>query len=210
MAQKTLIAALFVAALIAPAALADTTPPPVGPNGGPGPFPGKAFSKEDMQKHHAQMCSGFYAHEVGALAELEVRLQLTAKQKALFEKWKTVKLSAAKAHSETCLSMKGPDLPPPDAGKDAKPPVPSPVEGLKHEMQGLQDKLAEIKAELPALEALAASLSDDQKLALEPHHGPRGPMGGPQGPHDGPHGGPDQGGEPGFRHGPQMGSPTDH
>ncbi|MGB8602237.1 MAG: hypothetical protein WCD42_08585 [Rhizomicrobium sp.] len=210
MAQKTVIAAFVAAALIAPAALAQAAPPPAGPNTGPGPFAGKAFSKEDMQKHHAQMCSGFYAHEVGALAELEVRLQLTAKQKPLFEKWKTVKLSAAKAHSETCLSMKGPDLPPPDAGKGAKPPVPSPVEGLKHEMQGLQDKLTEIKAELPALEALAASLSDDQKLALEPHHGPRGPMGGPQGPHDGPHDGGHDGPHGGSEMGPQPPAPTDH
>lgn len=174
MAQKTLIAAFFAAALIAPAALAQAAPPPAGPDGA---GPGKAISKADMEKHHAQMCNGFYAHEVGALAELEVRLQLTATQKPLFEKWKAVKLSAAKSHSDACLSMKGPDMPPPDAAKAAKPPVPSPAEGLKHEMQGLQDKLAEIKAELPALEALTASLSDDQKMALVPPPWPAWPDG---------------------------------
>lgn len=112
MSKNIMLPAVLAAALMAPAALAQAAPLPGGPGQNAGPMGGKAISKEEMQKHHAQMCMGFYAHEVGALAETEARLQLTAKQKPLFDKWKTVKLSSAKAMSDACAAQKGPEMPP--------------------------------------------------------------------------------------------------
>jgi|GEM_PF-4882062 hypothetical protein len=188
------IAAAFF--LSAATALAQGAPPspPGGPAAGPqgAGFAGKKISKEDLAKFHAQQCLDGYAHEVGAFATLEVRLQLTDQQKSSFERWKHVKLKSAKARADACVGMKLPE--PPDAA-DKMPPVPDPAEGLRMEEKHLKDRLADLKTEIPALEALTASLSDQQKRLLAPprHDGPQqgGPQGGP-GPYNGhgPTGGP--------------------
>jgi hypothetical protein len=177
MATKFLLPLIASLCLGASAALAQDAPPPppAGANSSPDlQAPGKAPSKEDMEKMHARMCLDGYAMEAGRLATLEVRLQLTAKQQSAFDRWKAVKLAAAKARAADCSAMKMPD-----PGKAEKPSF---VEGLKAEERHLKDRLADIKAELPASEALAAVLSDEQKCALAPPHhgGPHGPQGGPE------------------------------
>jgi hypothetical protein len=186
----------FVAAamLCAPAALAENAPPP--PAGQAGPMaPGKPMNKDDMAKMHARMCTDGYARAAGELTTVEIRLQLTAKQKPLFERWKAVKLTSAKTHADACAAMKLPDM---DKAKDKAPSL---AEGLKMEEKHLQARLDELKAEQPALAALEAVLTDEQKGALLPHDGPHdgphgdGPMGGhhAEGPHGGPMGGPPDG-----------------
>ena len=141
-------------------------------------------SPGDMAKRHAVMCNDGYAREVGKLAALEVKLDLSDKQKPLFEKWKAVKLAAAKAHAKECSERM---LPEPFKARMKAPDV---VAGLKAEEARLKDRLSEIKVELPALAALVAGLSEEQKAALMPV-GHRHHMGPPERvPHDGPGAGP--------------------
>lgn len=199
MTRKTMLSLTAALLLCAPAALAQGAPPPGGPMGGHGPMgPGKGPDGAEMAKMHAQMCQDGYAQDVGRFATLEVRLQLTDKQKPLFERWKALKLKAAKAHAESCAAMNPPEPPDPSAG--TAPKAPDPVEGLKREEARLKARLADLKAEIPAFEALCASLSDEQKHALTPppgRHGPGGPgMRGPgmRGPGMRDQGGPGKGG----------------
>jgi hypothetical protein len=151
--------------LSAGTALAQMPPAP--------PFEKGLPDKAEMQRHFAEMCHDRLAHVTGDIAFLEVKLALTDPQKPLFERWKKIKLTAAKAG----------DCAPPPEGK------PSLTDPLKHEEKMLRQRLDELKAELPALEALAASLSDGQKEAFARrgphwggnHHGPdrNGPKGPP-------------------------------
>jgi hypothetical protein len=157
--------------LSAGAALAQMPPAPPLEKGPP--------DKAEMQRHFAEMCQDRLAHATGDIAFLEAKLSLTDAQKPLFERWKKIRLNAAKAA----------DCTPPAEGK------PSLVDGLKHEEKTLRQRLDELKAELPALEALAASLSDDQKAAFDrQHHTPHW-----GGDHQGPDG-----------HGPDKHGPNEH
>jgi len=186
MVSRIFVSVIASLALCAPAALAADAPPPPPPPGlsaGPGPDGAGKPAKEDMAKMHAMMRTDGYAREVGKLATLEVRLNLSAKQKPLFEKWKAVKLAAVKARAEKCSENKPSE--PFKVGRKA----PDLVAGLKTEESRLKDRLGEITAELPTLSALVASLSDGQKAALMPmglgphhHMGPpaRAPYGGPE------------------------------
>lgn len=122
--------------------------------------------KPDMAKLATQMCQDRFARGTGEMAALEVKLALTDKQKPLFERWKQAKLAALKA--EPCLP------PPKDAPKGAKD-KPSMVDMLRQEEKFLQMRLSALKAELPALETLFASLNETQKEAFAPPPKGRGP-----------------------------------
>jgi hypothetical protein len=152
---RRLITAAAAMLFVSASALAQTPPPPE--------HPGKA----EMQQHFADMCRDRQARTAGELAILETRLQLSDQQKLLFERWKKVKLGAAK--SSDCM-------PPPDG-------EPTIVDRLKNEEKLLRARLDELKAEQPALEALFASLTPEQKKAFAPPHHPGhdrpGPMRGP-------------------------------
>jgi hypothetical protein len=156
---RILIPFIASLALCASAAMAQDAPPappaPTAGHMGHGPW---HMNKEDMAKHHAQMCSDFYAHAVGGLAYLETRLALTDRQKPLFERWKHVKLSSARAHSDECTTMMPREM-------DT-----SIIDRLKMHEKKLKARLADLQAEMPSLEALVASLSDEQKHVLERTH----------------------------------------
>lgn len=140
-------------------ALAQTPPAPP-----PSSHPAKAM----MQNRFAEMCRDRPARAAGEVAALEVRLQLTEKQRSLFERWKKVKLAAARSANCTPPSNDAPSV----------------LDALKHEEAMLRQRLDELKAEQPALEALFASLSDEQKKAFLPplhHRGRPDPMGLPGG-----------------------------
>ncbi len=138
----------------------------------PAPPPNHPPAKAMMTDRFAEMCRDRPARAAGEVAALETRLQLTEKQRPLFERWKKVKLAGAKS-------------------ADCTPPsndAPSVLDALKHEETMLRQRLDELKAEQPALEALFASLTGEQKKAFVPpahHRGPGrpGPMGQPGG-HD--------------------------
>jgi hypothetical protein len=189
--KKYLVALLACSALAGGGiALADA---PKAPDGPPGMH---HMSKEDMQRHRAEMCSDMYAHAVGRLAFVEAKLSLSSAQEGAFDKWKSVKLSEAKEHSVKCASMPMPDM----AERH------SPLEHMAREEEMLKMRLADLQEERPALTAFYNSLNDTQKreLAMAGHdmrggmmqggmehgrmgHGPmgHGPMdGGPD--HDGP------------------------
>jgi hypothetical protein len=159
-------------ALTAPAAWAEDAPPPPD-------------HMAMMAKHHADMCGNHYARAVGKLAELEVRLNLTANQKAPFERWKDARLKQAKAKSAECADVK-------PLGRDA-----SIMDLREREISHLEKRLASLKAETPALEALVKVLNPEQqtilkraahdgrgKMGMMRHFGGmrgHGPMGGPMG-----------------------------
>ena len=138
----------FIAALAlsAPAALAaDTAAVPM------------PMAKNFKQERHDRFCQEIYPRAVGKLAYLETKLDLTASQKPLYERWMKVKLSSAKAHADQCMAM--------------NPQRRDIMERLDVEQMMLETRLADIKAEKPSLKALVASLNDDQQktLAREAH-----------------------------------------
>ncbi|MGC9954138.1 MAG: Spy/CpxP family protein refolding chaperone [Rhizomicrobium sp.] len=146
-------------ALCASAAMAQDAP-----KAPPAPIAGQMghghwhMNRADMEKFHAQMCTDHYARAVGKLAYLETKLALTDTQKPLFERWKRVSLSSAKALSDECGTMT-----PPAEGASI-------VDRLKLHEKMMKARLADLDAQMPALEALVASLSDEQKRVFD-HHG---------------------------------------
>jgi hypothetical protein len=153
MHSRIILPLLAALALSAPA-LAAGTAAPSHPMHGDGDM---------MRKHHGDMCQDLYPGAVGRLAYLETKLALTAQQKPLFERWKSVRLASVKAHADKCAAM--------------TPPEPGIMQHLKMEQAMLEARLADIRAETPALQALVASLNDDQQKLLEReamkarHHG---------------------------------------
>ena len=137
-------------------ALADGPEPMMAapPDAGGGPPPGMP----GMGERRAAMCGEISARTAGRLAYLEARLDLTAAQKSLFDRWKAVKQTAADRRQDKCETAK-----PMRDAKGEKPMRPSPVDRLTREEDRLKQRLADINAERPALGALYASLSDDQK-----------------------------------------------
>lgn len=141
MKVRFLIPILASAALAGPALAQDAAATP----------PGNAF----MLKHHAEMCNNLYAHAVGKLAALEIELKLTASQKPLYERWRSVKLNHAKDHADKCATMTMPN-------RDM-----SIMDGLKLETAMLEARLADLKAQAPALQALVDSLNPDQQAIFK-------------------------------------------
>jgi hypothetical protein len=155
--MKCRIIVPFIAslALCASAAMAQEAPP--APPAGPMAHGAWHMNKEDMEMHHAQMCSDRYARAVGKLAYLEVKLALTDRQMPLFDRWKAIKLANVKARSAECASLKLPDM-----DKDFD------IAGqLRLEEKMLKTRLADLQAEMPAIEALASTLNDEQKEIVE-------------------------------------------
>jgi len=154
MKSRIVIPAIASLALFATAAFAQDGPPP--------PDQGKMGwhhrDKADMQKHFAQMCQNGYAKAVGGLAYLEVRLDLTDTQKPLFERWKNTMLSIVRERTDKCSTMKMPDH------------RPSLADHMKRQEERLEMRLADLKKQEPAFDALAATLTpEQQKIMAEAH-----------------------------------------
>jgi len=154
MKSALIVPFLAALALSASAAVAQQPPPPTQADG---PMARGAWrmNGEDMQKHRAEFCSDIAPRAVGKLAYLEARLQLTDRQKPLFERWKNTVLSSVNAHADKCATWKRPEM-------DA-----SVVEKLKRQEQHLKTRLADLQAQMPALESLASSLNQDQMRILD-------------------------------------------
>jgi hypothetical protein len=170
MQLRIMLPAVASLCLAASAAFAQATPPPAAPDK-PGMMQMHHFDKAEMAKHIGQMCENRYAKAVGHLAELETRLNLTAVQKPLFNRWRDSVLSAAKTRVADCQNFKMPDQPL------------SIVDHAKMHEKMLQAQLDILKAQMPALEALNASLSQDQqkifqhaamRMMMERHEGMMG------------------------------------
>ncbi len=151
MKLRLLVAVIVPFALGTGIALAQDAPPPEAVMA----HRPQHMSPAEMAKHHAAMCTNRYARAVGGMAFLEVKLTLTPDQKPLFEQWKDVVLSGAKAQSMACLDMKTPEK------------KPSLVEHLQHAETMMQSRVDALKAQMPTLEKLDTALSGDQQRILE-------------------------------------------
>ena len=140
-------------ALVAPGAmLAQNAPMPSGAR--EMRMPGPA----EMAAHIKQMCEDRYARDVGRMAYLETRLNLSQSQQPLFGRWKTVKLDAAKRRAADCGQR--------TARPDRK--APGPVERMGREQDMLKKRLADLDAERPVLAALYEALTPQQRETLAP------------------------------------------
>ena len=128
-------------------------------------------SAEQMAQWRTERCKSRYAHVAGKLAYLQADLQITDAQRGAFDQWKSVVLSSAKTHSEQCLAHSA-DAKPMEHHHDA-------LERNARMEKHLEARLAQLKAERPALENLYTSLTPDQKKEFDRaeshhHHGPMG------------------------------------
>lgn len=139
---------MMVAQAAAPAP--DGPPHGMGPRGMDHPMPSPA----EMAAHFKQMCQDHYARQAGALAYTEARLSLTPAEQGLYARWKDVKLGIAKRRADSCASRERP--------KTARN-MPSVVDHMAREQEMLKQRLADLDAERPVLEAFYNALSPDQK-----------------------------------------------
>jgi hypothetical protein len=128
---------------------------------------GAALDPAEMAARHKQMCQDAFAHQVGDLAYLEAKLNLTPAQQASYDRWKNVKLDIAKRGAADCATR---DVPPRGQNR------PSPMDGMAREEDNLKRRLADLQAERPVLAAFYNSLTDTQKSALL-HPGPETMLG---------------------------------
>lgn len=135
-----------------------------GPNR-PAPTAAQQAARRDA------MCQEGTARTAGRLASLEVRLNLSDAQGAAFNRWRDVRLAAAKRQAAACIAR---PMPPQRGPRSANATPPSPVERLTRQETMLQSRLADIQAERPALEALYTGLSPAQRQTLA--RGERGGM----------------------------------
>lgn len=133
--------------------LAQNTP---SPGGRDMRMPGPA----EMAMHMKQMCQDHYARQVGRMAYLETRLNLSQTEQPLFARWKDVKLGIAKRRSTDCGQR-------PAHQDHARR---SPVEGMSREEDMLKKRLADLDAERPVLAALYGALTPAQREMLRPRH----------------------------------------
>lgn len=211
-----------------PVLLAQATPPAAARGGSGRALNRPAPSAADRTARRGEFCQEGYARAAGRFAALEVRLNLTAAQTGAFNRWRDLRLAAAKRTAGECTAQ--PQGAPGRGPRGGTATPPSPVERLTREETRLQHRLADIQAERPGLEALYNSLSPAQRQTLARERGGfgrgpgmhgmgmrgmmgRGPGGegnrmfrrsGPQGPGmmgPGPQGG------PGGRRGPGMNPP---
>ncbi|HUO92674.1 MAG TPA: Spy/CpxP family protein refolding chaperone [Rhizomicrobium sp.] len=164
---KILLAAASIATFAAPVAFAQSAPSSDGAQ-----QQEHAWHKpnpEEMAAWHAERCKSHYARVAGKLAYLQADLQITDAQRSAFEQWKDVVLSSAKSRSDACLAQtpEGQQMHHHDA-----------LERNARMEKMLEAKLAQLKAERPALENLYASLTPDQKKEFDQaealghgHHG---------------------------------------
>jgi Spy/CpxP family protein refolding chaperone len=150
---KLKIATLTVLGLLCAApAMAQTSPdsqPAMGHHGG----------QMDRSAMHRRMCSEMSAHLAGHLAYLQAKLNLSPQQEAAWSKWRQIKLDYGAKKQKACLDMV------PKA--EAKPTV---LDREAHAEQMLSAKLEELRSAKPALEALYAALTPEQKAIFDAAH----------------------------------------
>lgn len=163
-----LLCGAATAAFIANSASADPTPhrpTMVAMQGAPammpdiaataGPMGGGPRSAAERTAQRKQMCQDAYAHEVGTLAYLEAKLNLSPAQQPLFDRWKSVRLDIAKRGEADCATR-----------ELSFPARPTPMDDMTREADMLKRRLADLDAERPALSALFNTLSQSQKDGL--------------------------------------------
>jgi hypothetical protein len=147
----------------------------------------------DIAARMKQMCQDGFARESGTLAYLQASLGLTSSQQSVFQRWQQAKLGIAHRRADACALRPAPAR---DREQDLTTPAPAAM--MSQEEDRLKQRVADIEAERPALDALYNALSPQQRMVLarasRPHQmgqgrmgsrrfadarGPRGPMGSP-------------------------------
>ncbi len=124
----------------------------------PGPHHWQMPSKEEMAAWHKQRCDDHYAHAAGRLAYEEAKLDVTGAQRPLFDSWRDSVLHNAQARKDSCLAHQG------GPGEHV-----SVVERTARMEKRLEERLAALRSEQPALDALYQSLTPEQKVLLDEH-----------------------------------------
>jgi len=175
-------------------AQADNAPQPPPRRGLNRPTPA------DIGQRISQMCQDRIARQTGDLAYLETRLNLTASEQPLFQRWRTAKLTIARRQADQCAKQVDERVAQRQGAQNgqtnrnqAGANRPGPAERMAREEDRLKQRLADIDTERPALDAFYNALSPEQKVTLERAGmrgrdggrgrrfafggGPRGPMG---------------------------------
>jgi hypothetical protein len=100
------------------------------------------------------------------LVHIDHKVKPTDAQKAAYEDLKTATRAAAEKMKAGCPQVASADAP-----KDRPMPAQSPIEQLDRAQARLEASLDAIKTVRPAAEKFYASLSDEQKAALQEHRG---------------------------------------
>ncbi len=116
---------------------------------------GSPSKMQDGMMRREHICKDLYARKAGALAFLEAKLSLSAKQAPLFARWKQTSLDVAKQHESDCSAHE-----PRTGTRGHRLNV---VDRLTREEDRLKKRLADIQAERPALTAFYDSLTPAQK-----------------------------------------------
>lgn len=112
----------------------------------------------DMAGGMKQMCDDRYAGEVGRMAYLDARLQLSDAERPLFDHWRDVRLASAKQRTADCNSQ----IAAPDQDRT------NPVDRMAREEDMLKQRIADLDAERPVFAALYAALTPEQRELLSP------------------------------------------
>jgi len=150
MSRLRIVLAAAAVAACASAALAQTAG-----SGGSTPEP-RPYSHHDPALRMKTMCIEHFARSAGRMAYLEAKLQLSADQQPLWDKWRQAVAAGAEKERADCLA----DVPP--AGTQ-----PTALDRDTHIEKMMTAKVASLQAARPALEALYASLTPDQRAAFD-------------------------------------------
>ena len=152
MSKRILTALAVVSTVWATSALAQTAPTDESTA-----QPGFHHHMKDPVAWHKEKCIDHYARETGRLAFLEAKLDLTDAQKAPYDAWQHVLLDGAAKMRDACLA----DVP----ANAGSPPTVLDREARAEKM--MSTRLASLQASRPALEALYAALTPQQKAEFD-------------------------------------------
>ena len=165
MSRKGLLAAAAISLLCATGAMAQTSTDGTSAGSGVTLADGSNGSARTMHRHFAHMrdpaaaknmCIEHFARSAGRLAYLEAKLQLTADQKPLWDKWEEATAAGSATMKDDCI-----------AGLPAKETPSTALDRDRRVEKLLTDKLDTLKTARPALEALYQSLSPEQRIAFD-------------------------------------------
>jgi hypothetical protein len=153
MNTKYLFPALAALALTASVAVAQMPPP-----GGRGPARTPPTA-EQMAARRTAICADMAARGAARIAYLETRLDLTAAQKPLFDRWKAAVQGEQSTRQADCAK--------PRPARDRNAPRPTLAQRNQRIEDSLKNRLATLEKTRPAQEALDNALTADQKRLFE-------------------------------------------
>ena len=145
MSKRWLAAAFALSFLWCPLALAQDAPKGEGEH-----------HWQDQGDWHQKKCTERYARKASRVAYLEAKLALTEPQRAAWNKWRQIKLDAAEQRRSACLQHQH---------KEGTTPTALDREARREKF--LSDRLAQLQAAKPALQALYDALSPEQKAIFD-------------------------------------------